>query len=1147
MTRRRELGAPPSACPSDATWSALSSIEEPTRAPDSNRTRSAPATLRPPAPRADEGSLAYVLTTGETVGRYHVRRLLGEGGMGRVYLARDVILGRSIALKIVRRDVFDVGAGARFIEEARAVASLNHPHVVQLYDVGEHRGSLYLALEYIEGETLQQRTAHEAPGVDSALRVGRAIADALAHAHAHGIYHCDLKPSNVILGRDGRLRVVDFGLARTATTSAGGRFEGTPDWMAPEQWACLPPSDRVDVWALGLIMTRLLTGLHPFGDDPVERRRAVVDPTTVPRRIARRDVSPLLSQLIARSLEREPSARPTAREWREALDQLLEVRAGPPPEIAPFRGLAPFDERHTSFFFGRERETDSFLEQLRTSPLLPIVGPSGAGKSSFLYAGVIARLRTREPTTILSFRPGPDPIGALARSLLTGDVRALGATLPAPSQDEVSAFAQDLCETPTLVAARLATIAATQRTTVVVAVDQLEELFTQGASEIDVRRFLELLFACVDDPRDPVRVIVTLRDDFLVRVPDLRTLFVLRGLRGDDLRQAVAGPLHRCGYRFDDEALLNDMLAEIGSEQPADLPLLQFACQTLWDERDRERSLLLRATYERIGGVAGALARHADSVLAQMPLPERHLLPKLFLRLVAGTARRAVERTRLLAGLPSVATHALDRLLAARLFTQRIAPGGEGVLLEIAHESLLRSWSQLARWLDESREERRLLTELQEATTYWERRARRPEETWPAADLLAVRRQVARLGLELPPPVERFLAVGEQYQRQQQRRGRRRRAAVAGLSGVATVAALGVVTNLQLAKSNLGQVDFVLLPFDWVDGQTRPVSLAELPQLSWRLYGPSPGDEHRPGAPVPRELVRVTRLAGSVQPAERVEAPGGMAFLRVDGRGRAGEACSPSWIRLQNLPGYTTRGAPPPVWRLELPTCQASASGTVTIEAGPFLYGGPGEPPTRFADYVEPEREVDLGAYAIDRTEVSNAQFQPFARLTAITGYAIPVYPSNDVHAQDGAPDRPVTAIDAFEAEAFCRYLGKHLPSDFEWTKAARGGLLLGGVPNPAPRRLFPWGNRPEASCANAEGVGDGSRWLASVNAFGCGASPYGESYGVATQARPQSSSTPPRYFETPARAGTLTSPSAFAAPPSQTSPAAGQASQSLD
>src|SRR5262245_13937412 len=214
------------------------------------------------------------LVVGEQVGRYRVRRLIGEGGMGRVYLARDTTLGRSVALKIVRPECVSARDIHRFISEAQTTARFNHPHIVVLYDVGEHRGAPYLALEYLDGESLRDRAARERPSLDEVLRIARAIADALTHAHAEGVRHCDLKPSNVVLPKDGRLRVVDFGLARTdAMGAVRDGVAGTPDYMAPEQWLGRAVTDRADVWALAVMIHQLLTGEHPFGEG--DRRGAV--------------------------------------------------------------------------------------------------------------------------------------------------------------------------------------------------------------------------------------------------------------------------------------------------------------------------------------------------------------------------------------------------------------------------------------------------------------------------------------------------------------------------------------------------------------------------------------------------------------------------------------------------------------------------------------------------------------------------------------------------------------------------------------------------------------------------------------------------------------------------------------------------------
>src|SRR5882724_10199717 len=202
MRRQRWRGEQPMA--SDQTLSlAPTGTEEPSAAFSTGTSATSSDAGEPFAPGPPAAGEHIEVTLGETVGRYQVRRLLGEGGMGRVYLARDVVLGRSVALKIVGPGKGGGFRTERFLLEARAIARLNHPNVVQLYDFGEYKGGLYLALEYVEGETLRERARRSTLGIDELLRHARAIADGLAHAHAAGVYHCDLKPSNVMVGRDG--------------------------------------------------------------------------------------------------------------------------------------------------------------------------------------------------------------------------------------------------------------------------------------------------------------------------------------------------------------------------------------------------------------------------------------------------------------------------------------------------------------------------------------------------------------------------------------------------------------------------------------------------------------------------------------------------------------------------------------------------------------------------------------------------------------------------------------------------------------------------------------------------------------------------------------------------------------------------------
>ncbi|HEY1548294.1 MAG TPA: serine/threonine-protein kinase, partial [Kofleriaceae bacterium] len=716
------------------------------------------------------------LVVGETLGRYQVRRLLGQGGMGQVYLARDVVLGRSVALKIVG-GMHDTD---RFLDEARAIARLNHPNIVQLYDFGVYRSGIYLALEYVDGITLRERVHRGTLELDEILRHVRAVADALQHAHASSVFHCDLKPSNVMIGRDGRVRVVDFGLARTADTNTKNAG-GTPDWMAPEQWLGDAVGDRVDSWALGIVTAELLAGAHPLGESQEVRRRTAMDRDRVASwTCPRTDAPASIVELVTRSLEYVPLQRPTAADWKRVLDETVSHRGDALDEDGPYPGLAAFGEGHARFFFGREPEIDEFLERLREATVLPIVGPSGAGKSSFLHAGVIPRLRARERWSVIAFRPGTDPLGQLARHVI-GAANERHVDIDAKSQ--ANTLRTDLLETPTLLAARLATLARALDSRVLVAVDQFEEVFTQCASETERAAFLSALLSASDDPLDPVRVVFTVRDDFLGHIHGLHSLFVIQKLGPSALRRTVTGPLARYRYELDDPSLIDDLMSEVGATEVADLPLLQFACRTLWDGRDSSARKLRRATYTEMGGVAGALAHHAERALAQMTPDERRIARQILLQLVAGTTRRTVARSELVARLGAAADPVLDKLVATRLLVQRVGDDGT-TSVEIAHESLLATWNQLARWIDESRDERRLLDELDDAASLWERRGRRVEETWSVGDLAAARHRAAQLDLKLPPRIEAFLEAGED---RSDRARHRRRLQFAGLLGAAAI------------------------------------------------------------------------------------------------------------------------------------------------------------------------------------------------------------------------------------------------------------------------------------------------------------------------------------------------------------------------
>ena len=205
-------------------------------------------------------------------GEYTVERELGSGGMAHVYLAEDVKHHRKVALKVLRPELAQNLGADRFVREIRIAANLEHPHILTLIDSGEADGLLYYVMPYIDGESLRQKLDREgALPVEEASRLLAQVADALAHAHQHGVVHRDIKPDNILIsGR--HAEVMDFGVAKAVAEATGGMAMtetgmalGTPSYMSPEQAAADPHVDhRADIYALGVMAYEMLTGQPPF-------------------------------------------------------------------------------------------------------------------------------------------------------------------------------------------------------------------------------------------------------------------------------------------------------------------------------------------------------------------------------------------------------------------------------------------------------------------------------------------------------------------------------------------------------------------------------------------------------------------------------------------------------------------------------------------------------------------------------------------------------------------------------------------------------------------------------------------------------------------------------------------------------------------
>lgn len=270
---------------------------------------------------------------GATVGTYVVSREIGRGGMGRVYLATDTRLGRAVALKLLPPSLAnDPSQRERLRREARVAATLSHPGISTIYALEEFDGHIMIVSEFIDGRSLREEI--EADGAASSVAVAQAaveLSDALAAAHAQGITHRDLKPENIMRAADGRLKILDFGLALTPDAASlhghtrltmPGAVIGTPAYMAPEQLKGAAADARSDVFALGVVLYEFATGTHPFeAGTPLALAARVLESTPSALSTSRSDLSRSLVDVIHRALSKEPADRPaSAAAFRRALD-----------------------------------------------------------------------------------------------------------------------------------------------------------------------------------------------------------------------------------------------------------------------------------------------------------------------------------------------------------------------------------------------------------------------------------------------------------------------------------------------------------------------------------------------------------------------------------------------------------------------------------------------------------------------------------------------------------------------------------------------------------------------------------------------------------------------------------------------------------
>ena len=748
-----------------------------------------------------------VAVIGTNLGPYEILSSLGAGGMGEVLRAFDPRLGREVAVKVLPEAFAkDPDRLRRFEREVKAVGALNHPNILTVHDVGTHDGSPYVVTELLEGGSLREVLLQRSPTQRQALGWVVQAAQGLAAAHRKGIVHRDIKPENLFLTSDGRIKILDFGLAKVLTPteaeaetatrqSEPGVILGTVSYMSPEQVRAETLDHRTDLFSLGIVLYELLAGAHPFRRESVTATlTAILHETPLSLGARNAAILPAVERIVRRCLEKDRDARfQSAHDVALAVEAVLEggtvgTALNEVEEKNPYPGLSSFTEADAGSFFGREVETDARWKRLRAKTLLAVIGPSGAGKTSFVRAGVVPS-RPASWTAIVA-TPGNAPLRNLGQALapqLASDLEGLRKLVtfddPGVAFDLMARWRRGNDEA-------------------LVVLDQFEELFTLNPPEVQ-ERFAAFLGRLAGEGN--LHVLLSLRDDFLMRchgctplAPLFEALTPLGPMTRDGLRRALVEPAAKRGYRFEDDALPDEMIVAAEGARTA-LPLLAFAVARLWERRDQDGKLLTRGAYAEIGGVAGALAKHAEETLERIGIGQEGVVRAIFRNLMTAQGTRAVlDREELLSALPdrAAAESVLGRLIDARLLTSWETEAAEGQparhRVEIVHESLLSAWPRLVRWQTQDADGAQLRDQLRQAAHLWEERDKTDDLLWTGSTYLDYRAWRAHYPGKLSSLEEEF--AGSMAARAE-RTKRRRRTAVGSVL-VALLVGLGAMAIL---------------------------------------------------------------------------------------------------------------------------------------------------------------------------------------------------------------------------------------------------------------------------------------------------------------------------------------------------------------
>ena len=538
-------------------------------------------------------------------------------------------------------------------------------------------------------------------------------------------------------------------------------IKGTPLYMAPEVFEGDPASRQSDLYSLGAVLYELCHGKPPhYNTSLVELHRLVTTTDAPPLLSVAPSVDPRFAAVIDKCLYRDPSERyQSADDLRDALEHLLPSAQNQAiPEGNPYRGLLPFESQHRALFFGRQSEIGTLVDRLRTEPFVLVAADSGVGKSSVCRAGVLPIIKegglgSSSSYLVATMIPGRQPLRALCDAIAT--------TLGRDEQPILAAIKTDPQTFPRVLRSMLPV-----GTSLLLFVDQMEEFVT--IADAHEAKLVGEALGALSQKAGELRILGTVRADFVSRVATVpgigdeinRGLYLLRPMGPDKLREAVTGPAQLKGVLFESDEMVDSLVAST-AESDAGLPLLQFALAELWDVRQGSR--ITAKALESIGGVMGALARHADHLIGSLPAERRPLARRLLMSLVTIDGTRARRTAEELTWNDASAKSVLELLVRGRLLVARETP--EGTAYEVAHEALLKGWGTLRRWLEENAERRAVKHRLEQATQEWLRLHKAREALWSA-------RQMTELALlepeDINPKEKEFVAASRAAQRRTQ-------------------------------------------------------------------------------------------------------------------------------------------------------------------------------------------------------------------------------------------------------------------------------------------------------------------------------------------------------------------------------------------